>query len=326
MARRLHRQSTIVGVLTMLALALSACGGGTSTSDSTDAAESPETAPTSESPSSEQLFAGLEVNESLHDRLPADVKESGELSSVMPGAFPPYTIPAEGSTDFVGASIDIGDALGKVLGVDVTTEPVSGLSGVLNGLGSGRYNFAMGPIGDYEDRRDSADFIDWVQEFVAFLVPKENPNKIESIEDTCGVRVAVQAGGSAEEVIREQSKECTDNGQEAIEVQAFPDQPSAVLAVRSGRSDAFFSSQAPLIYFATQGTGDLTVTAKGKPNDFDPIRQGSVFPKDSELLPVVYEAFNILVENGTYEEIMKKWGLEDQILPELTINREPVDL
>lgn len=311
------RQAATVGTVTALAVALAGCGGG-----DTNAAETQESAGGSAGGSSD-LLAGLEVNQELHDRLPADVQESGELTSVMAGAFPPYTIPAEGSTDFEGAAIDMGDALGKILGVEVTTKPVEGLSGVLSGLDSGRYNFAMGPIGDYDDRQAGADFIDWVQEFVAFLTPEGNPHNISSIEDTCGLKVAVQAGGSAEEVIRAQSQECEDNGKEPIEVQAFPDQPTATLAVKSGRSDAFFSSQAPLTYFATQDTEGLMVAAKGKPNDFDPIRQGAVFPEDSELLPVVYEAFAELVENGTYDKIMTEYGLEDQMLDELTVNREP---
>jgi polar amino acid transport system substrate-binding protein len=50
-------------------------------------------------------------------------------------------------------------------------------------------------------------------------------------------------------VIRKQSRACVAAGKPAIQVQSFSDQPTALLAVRSGRSDAFFSSQAPLTYF-----------------------------------------------------------------------------
>lgn len=333
MTRHIRRTSTFVSVATALALGMSACGGGSSTpsgdqSGGEGAGESPSTdmaASDTPSPSIDKILADVETKQKLHDRLPADIKKSGQLKSVMSGAFPPYTIPAKGTNDFVGASIDMRDALAKVLGVKITTNPVEGLSGVLNGMASGRYDFAMGPVGDYKERRDSADFVDWVQEYVAFLVPKGNPNNIKSIEDTCGLKVAVQAGGSAERVIREQSKECEKKGEDAINVQSFPDQPSSVLAVRSGRADTFFSSQAPLTYFASQATGQLAVAAKGKPNDFDPIRQASVFPKDSELKPVIVDAFQVLFKNGTYDKIMKKWGLNDQMLDEPTVNRKPID-
>lgn len=333
MTRRIRRTTASISVATALLLGISACGGGStqsgddeSTGQGNSGNASPEAA-TSETPSPpiDEILADVETNEKLHQQLPEDIKKSGELQSVMSGAFPPYTIPAKGKNDFVGASIDMRDALAKVLGVKITTNPVEGLSGVLSGMASGRYDFAMGPVGDYEERRDKAVFIDWVQEYVAFLTPEGNPNKIGSIEDTCGLSVAVQAGGSAERVIREQSKECEEKGEDTINVQSFPDQPSSVLAVRSGRADTFFSSQAPLTYFASQATGQLSVAAKGKPNDFDPILQGAVFPMDSELEPIVVDAFQVLFENGTYDEIMKKWGLEDQMLEEPTVNRKPID-
>ena len=59
------------------------------------------------------------------------------------------------------------------------------------------------------------------------------------------------AGGSAERVIKDQAEKCKADGKEAITVQSYTDQPSSILAVRSKRADAFFSSQAPLTYFVS---------------------------------------------------------------------------
>lgn len=316
MARSPRKPAVLLGVCTGLALVVSACGGNST--------EAPAPA-SSKAQSSQKLIDGLQTDQALHDRLPAHVKDSGELKSVTSGALPPYTVPAEGETSFVGASIDMKDALGKVLGVEVSIQPVEGLAGVLSGMASGRYDFAMGPIGDYPDRQADSDFLDWVKDFVAFLVPNGNPDDIESIDDTCGLKVAVQAGGSAEEVINEQSEKCTEDGHPAVEVQSFPDQPSGVLAVKSGRSDAFFTSQSIVTYYVAQDPGQLTPAAMNKPNGFDPIRQGAIFPKNSELLPVMTDAVQVLFENGTYEKIMKLWGLEGQILPEPTINLKPIE-
>ena len=77
---------------------------------------------------------------------------------------------------------------------------------MLSGINSGRYQLAIGPIGDYPDRQQKVDFIDFVQEFVVFGVQKGNPQKINGLEDTCGKRIAVMAAGSAEQVIRKQSE------------------------------------------------------------------------------------------------------------------------
>lgn len=259
------------------------------------------------------------MNQSLHDRLPADIRQAGKMISVNNGSFPPYEI-VEGPTSMTGASADLTEALAQVLGIKIEHATVSGLSGVLAGIKSGRYQLAIGPVGDYPDRQQKNDFIDFVQEFVVFAVEKGNPAKINGLEDTCGKRIAVMAAGSAEQVIRKQSEACTAAGKPAVMVQSFTDQPSSILAVRSRRSDAFFSSQAPLVYFVDQAHGQLELTGQGKKNGFGDIFQGTVVPKDSELGKVVLDGYQELFTNGTYAAIMKKWKLDGNMITAPGIN------
>lgn len=259
------------------------------------------------------------VDQTLHDRLPADIKSVGKMISVNNGSFPPYEI-VEGPTTMSGASADLSSALAQLLGIKIEHATVSGLSGVLAGIKSGRYQLAIGPIGDYPDRQANNDFIDFVQEYVVFAVQKGNPEKINGLEDTCGKRIAVMAAGSAEQVIRKQSQVCTEAGKPAVTVQSFTDQPSSILAVRSKRSDAFFSSQAPLIYFVDQAHGQLELTGQGKKNGFGDIFQGTVVPKDSALGKVVLDGYNVLFANGTYAAIMKKWKLDGNMITAPGVN------
>ncbi len=259
------------------------------------------------------------VDQALHDRLPADIKTAGKMISVNNGSFPPYEI-VEGPTTMTGASADLTEALAQLLGIKIEHATVSGLSGVLAGIKSGRYQLAIGPIGDYPDRQAKNDFIDFVQEFVVFAVQKGNPAQINGLDDTCGKRIAVMAAGSAEQVIRKQSQVCTDAGKPAVTVQSFTDQPSSILAVRSKRSDAFFSSQAPLVYFVDQAHGQLELTGQGKKNGFGDIFQGTVVPEDSELGKVVLDGYKALFANGTYAAIMKKWKLDGNMISAPGVN------
>lgn len=259
------------------------------------------------------------VDQALHDRLPADIKTAGKMISVNNGSFPPYEI-VEGPTTMTGASADLTEALAQLLGIKIEHATVSGLSGVLAGIKSGRYQLAIGPIGDYPARQAKNDFIDFVQEFVVFAVQKGNPAQINGLDDTCGKRIAVMAAGSAEQVIRKQSQVCTDAGKPAVTVQSFTDQPSSILAVRSKRSDAFFSSQAPLVYFVDQAHGQLELTGQGKKNGFGDIFQGTVVPKDSELGKVVLDGYKALFANGTYAAIMKKWKLDGNMISAPGVN------
>ncbi|AYG63768.1 ABC transporter substrate-binding protein [Rhizobium jaguaris] len=260
----------------------------------------------------------LSVNADLRAKLPEAIRTAGRMISVNNGSFPPYEIVT--GTKLTGASADLTDAIGQVLGVKIEHESVSGLPAILAGINSGRYQFAFGPIGDFKSREEANDFVDWVQEFVVFAVQKGNPKGITSLDTACGQRIAVMAGGSAEKVIQVQAEKCKTDGKAAVEVQSFTDQPSSILAVRSKRSDAFFSSQAPLTYFVSQANGQLELTGVGQKNGFEDLYQGAVVPKGSPLGPILKDVVKVLMDNGTYAAIMKKWGLENNMIKEPGIN------
>jgi polar amino acid transport system substrate-binding protein len=253
------------------------------------------------------------LDSALRAKLPKEILDAGEIVAVNSGSFPPYEIVGDTHT-VTGASADLMDALGQLLGVKIRHESVNGLSGILSGIKSGRYQLAEGPIGDFPDREASNDFVDFVQEYVVFAVRKSNPTAIKSLDDTCGARVAVMAAGSAERVIKKQAEICEAAGKPKLEVQSYPDQPTSILAVRSNRADAFFSSQAPLTYFVQQSKGQMDLAGVGQANGFEDLYQGTVVPKGTALGEVVLEGYRKLFENGTYAAIMKKWGIEANML------------
>lgn len=258
------------------------------------------------------------MDPALHARLPEAIRTAGRMISVNNGSFPPYDIVV--GTDLTGASADLTEAVGQVLGVKIDHASVGGLTALLAGINAGRYQFAFGPIGDFKSREDVNDFVDWVQEYVVFAVPKGNPKGIASLDTACGSRVAVMAGGSAERVIQVQAETCKKEGKPQLDVLSFTDQPSSILAVRSRRADAFFSSQAPLTFFVSQANGQLELTAVGQKNGFEDLYQGAVTPKNSPLAGVLRDAIKILMDNGTYAGIMKKWGLENNMIKQPGIN------
>lgn len=260
-----------------------------------------------------------QVDPALRAKLPKEILDAGKMTAANNGSFPPYEIVSDTRT-MTGASADLTDALGQILGITINHETVGGLSGLLIGIKSGRYQFGMGPVGDFPDRQAANDFIDYVQEYVVFAVQQGNPKGIKSLDDACGQRVAVMAGGSAEKVIKQQAITCVEKGKPTVTVQSFADQPTSILAVRSQRSDAFFSSQAPLTYFVGQTNGALELAAIGQKNGFQDLYQGAVVGKGSPLGPILLEGLQKLYANGTYEAIMVKWGLKNNMLKAPGIN------
>ena len=266
-----------------------------------------------------QAVPAQKLDETLRAKLPEDIRKAGKMIAVNNGSFPPYEIVT--GTVLTGATKDLSDAIGQLLGITIEHATVAGLPALLSGINANRYQFAMGPVGDYPDRQKSNDFVDWAREYVVFAVEKGNPKGIKSLETTCGARVSVMAGGSAEKVLKEFSAKCSEQGKPVVEVQSYTDQPSSILAVRSKRADAFFSSQAPLTYFVQQSNGLLELTGIGLSNGFKDIYQGAVVPKGSPLAGVLRDAFNVLIANGTYATLMKKWGLDNNLIKQAGINQ-----
>ncbi|MEV5747229.1 ABC transporter substrate-binding protein [Actinoallomurus sp. NPDC052308] len=263
------------------------------------------------------------LNQKLNDRLPAKVKSAGKLISVNNGSFPPYEIAGSDGRSLTGAAADMATALSQLIGVKIEHVTVDGLPSELSGIKAGRYDFAIGPIGDFPERETANDFVDWVREFVVFAVPKGNPKHISSIADTCGLKISVMAGGSAEDVIKKQAQTCVQQKKPAVQVQSYKDQPTSILAVRSGRADAFFSSQAPLTYFVKEAGNALELAGTGKANGFDDLFQGAVVAKGSPLRDVLVDAFKELIANGTYGKVMTKWGLSANSLDKPGVNLAP---
>ena len=166
------------------------------------------------------------VNEQLRARLPEAIRTEGKMISVNNGSFPPYEIVT--GTEMTGASNDLTDAIGQVLGVKIEHATVGGLPALLAGINSGRYQFRSVPSATSRAAKAPNDFVDWVQEFVVFAVQKSNPKSITSLDSACGNRIAVMAGGSAERVIQVQADKCKADGKEAITVQSYTDQPSSI--------------------------------------------------------------------------------------------------
>ena len=244
----------------------------------------------------------------LNDRLPAAIKEAGVIKNCVIGSFSPYTI-TRADKSIEGAAMDLTKALSEVLGVKIETTKIAGHSATMLGLKSGRFDVAIEPVGDYPDREANYDFVDYVREFVVFAVKKGNPKNIQSLADTCGLKVSVMAAGSAERVIKEQSKVCVKEGKKPVTVLSFEGQAAPAMALTSGRADAFFSSQAPLTYFVSQSGGKLELAAVGQKNGFSDIWQGAVVMKGNPLGPVLLDGMKVLFENGTYKAVMEKWNL-----------------
>lgn len=288
----------IIGLMAPAVLTLSVlagCGSGTgSGSASTDSSSTAAAAPSTDA--------------AIHDMLPDSVKSAGVLTVATDASYPPFEFFDTDNKTIIGADADLAQALGAVMGVKMQLQNTD-FSGIVPGIAAGKFNVAMTGLADTAARQEKVTFVDYAANGDAFLEAKSASYK--SWASLCGLNVAVQSGTTMVDDVNTASANCTKAGKKAITASSYTRQEEGVLALRSGRSAVLVSTGGSAAYIATQSNGQFAVV-----NPSDPLKAQGVLgigvAKDQPALAqALQKALKVLVDNGTYDKIMKKWNLAD---------------
>jgi len=252
--------------------------------------------------------------------VPQSVKDAGTLNLAAFLNSPPYRY-LDANNKPVGAEVEMAQAVADVMGVDVEFHDVA-FDATIPSVAAGRYDWALGYLQDNEERRQVVDFLDWVNVTDYVAVHPGNP-KNASPDNLCGLTIANTAA-SAEVTVTEQIiEDCKADGQPPavnLELQDFAQAQQAVL---SGRADAIMTSPATLQYLSEQTDGQFEVLDGPVPQSGQH-PAGWQFNKDNpDMEKAAYQAIQVLIEDGTWQKILEKYGLADIAIVPPTINLEP---
>ncbi|MEU6378587.1 ABC transporter substrate-binding protein [Streptomyces sp. NPDC046909] len=263
----------------------------------------------------------------LFDKLPADIQKAGVIKAGTNAEYAPMEYQEGGK--IVGVDIDIANALGEKLGVEFKFTSGS-FDGLITALNSGRYQVAMSSMTDTKQRQEGlddkgkklgpgVDFVDYFQAGTAVYVQKGNPKGIKSIEDLCGLTVAVQRGTTYEAALQTQSKACTDAGKKKLDIESFENDTEAQTRVKSGGAVAGVNDYPVAIDLARKADNGNAFEVVGEQVDAGPF--GIAVNKDNkELTSALEAAVNAIIEDGTYKKILDKWGAQSGAIDKAAIN------
>ncbi|MFB8387770.1 transporter substrate-binding domain-containing protein [Microbacterium sp. NPDC055910] len=297
-----------VGILTAATVALTACGGGSTGADG-------DSAPGNTADVNYHVASGEPIAD-LVAQLPESIAESGKLVIATDATIgePFGSYDADGAT-MVGIAPDLAFAFGDALGLDIELRQVV-FANLIPGLAADRYDFSLAPMLDTEERQQQVDFIDFLRGGSQFIVARDDADAPENLspDTACGLAIGVAAGSVEEISLTEKNETCA----EPINIMAFKTNNEGVLALTSGRIDAYGTAAAQAGYIAQ--TDDEQLTLSGEP--FQGGLSGMAFPKDSELLPVIQAVFQTFIDEGTYDEMLSVYGLQQLAVPMAGKNNE----
>ncbi|YCI04577.1 ABC transporter substrate-binding protein [Ensifer sp. D2-11] len=260
-----------------------------------------------------------DVVPALHEALPQEYKDNGIKAAVFNDWAPDEFLDADGQLK--GWSVDIAKEMEERLGVPFTFEGTS-FDAIIPGLQSKRFDAGFSSFGTTAERLKTLDFVSQRKIGTSFAYPANSKLDIKTASDACGLTVAVLNGswdlGLLEKL---NDNECKDN---PVIMQTHGTQAQAELAVRSQRAQATVAGSVKLAYMAKQ-TADLKVSELV----LSPVNSCIGVRKGDPLGQVMTDAIQSMIDDGTYEKIMAKWGLNDSgmLTKALLITEEnPADL
>ncbi|MFD3688014.1 ABC transporter substrate-binding protein [Nocardiopsis sp. NPDC058631] len=298
-----HSAPLALGALSVAGvLALTACGG--------DGGASEEEA-TPEAPS-------VEVDEELAALVPEDIAEAGSVTIGVEASYPPGEFLDEDGETVLGFNVDLlTAALGK-LGLESEWVPTA-FDSIIIGVDTGTYDLGSSSFTVTGERMEQVNMVSYFSSGTQWFAQTGNPQDIDP-DNACGMRIAVQSDTTHDADIEARSEACVEAGEDAITIQKFENQPLATETVVSGVNDASLADM-PTAAYALEQTGDGVLEFIGEQYDAAPY--GILAHKDNEeLAEAVAAAFNSIIEDGTYDEVLGEWGVEAGVMETAEVNPE----
>ena len=280
-----------------LAMALLAGCGSSKKSTTTSATEAPTSA----------------ANAAIAAQVPAAIKAKGNLIVASEAQYAPNEFIAPDGHTVIGMDPDMVKAIAAVLGLKVSVVN-STFEAIIPGLAAGRYDIGASSFTDTKEREKTVDFVTYLSVGEAFLSKANGGPKLNTLAELCGRTVSVEKGTTELEDAEKQSKKCKVAGK-PIKLLVFPGQNDANLALSSGRAEVDFADS-PIIAYQVRKLG---VQVRSSPT-FGIAPEGLALPKHNGMAKPVLAAVKLLIANGTYQAILKKWELESAAISNPTIN------
>lgn len=249
----------------------------------------------------------VSADAALKAKLPADIAQRGYIIAGTNPNTPPTTFYSQDNKTLAGREIDIMNAIGNRLGVAVHWRDTGGFDNIIPGLKSGRYDLALANINATKKRLEQIDFIGYFNASRLAVISRQDANvpAFTSLSSLCGKQVGAGAGTTQLLRLQEADKQCQAEQKAPLNIAIFPDRPSGVQAVISGRVPLFFGPYEGLRYQVSQVKA-LTISGEIAVND---ALVSIAFPKNSPLEEAVQAALNSLIKDGTYQQILDKWEI-----------------
>ena len=204
-----------------------------------------------------------------------------------------------------GSNVDIGIAVANLMGVDVEWQSL-GFDAIIGGLQAKQCDAINSSLSYTEERDEVVDYALYGLFTDVIIVERGNPQDIRSVDDLSGKEVG-WVTGYATEGLEEIGRKLAEKGLDPVRRLDFSTEADALGALRAGGVDAVTLANVQ---------GDFYVS--NQPGAFEVVPGIRVFTREfgfgvregeKDLQTALSQAIDVLYEDGTMCEILRKWNM-----------------
>jgi polar amino acid transport system substrate-binding protein len=249
--------------------------------------------------------------QTLADLVPANIKSRGTLVVGVNVPYSPNEYVSGGKV--VGFDVDLMDATAKVLGLK-TQYRQAAFEKIIPAISAGTMDIGMSSFTDTKEREKTVDFVDYFSAGFLWASPK---GKTVDPANPCGLTVSAQSNTTEQlQELPALNKACRKAGKKPIKVLSYTSQDDATNAVVLGKADAMTADSPVTAYAIKQSGGKLQQAG----NIIEAAPYGWPIKKGSSLVKAMQKAVQSLMDNGTYDQICKKWGVQSGEIKTAAVN------
>jgi polar amino acid transport system substrate-binding protein len=249
--------------------------------------------------------------------LPASLKTAGQIVVGIESTYPPMAYKDPKTNERIGFNIELVNAIAKELGIPVKWEEMS-FEQLMTSLTTGRIDMIGTAISDLPSRREKLTFVDYLATGAQPFTMASKAGELKTNLDLCGKTVGAPRTTSYMPVTAAWSeKNCVPAGKPAVTMNGTAGATATRLELKQGRLDA-----------AVLGPEYVAFLMADEPNTYtlvgEPLNKtlfGLAFDKkNAELRDAVASATAATMKNGAYQQALKKFDLERQALPAVSVD------
>jgi polar amino acid transport system substrate-binding protein len=303
------RRARLVPVLAAVSLlALGACSSAAEIEEQARADEGGERTALSVDTSPEQDRIHTTASEEAIALLPEGAFPDGVLRvSVTQGAVP-LAFFADDNQTVIGSETDIATLVADALDLDLELV-VNDWSNWPLATRSGEVDATISNVTVTEERKQLFDFSSYRVDQLGWLVRADSDLQVDEAADIAGLTVGVGSGTNQEQILLAWDQQNRDAGLEPVTIDYYESYNDAVLALQSGRLDAYFGPNAIAAYSAAVSPDDVTVAGTVDGGWPGTANIAVATAKGNGLAEAFTAALNSAIEDGTYQQVLDRWGL-----------------